>query len=49
MRLAVGNVVAYPQKQMPTGAFEKGHVLARDAVTVNNAIDKGAVLEIERK
>jgi hypothetical protein len=45
----VWNVVAHLQIQMPTGAFEKGHVLARDPATIDNAIGEGAVLEIERK
>jgi hypothetical protein len=31
------------------GAFEKGHVLARDPATIDNAIGESAVLEIERK
>ena len=48
-RLAVGNVIAHLEKQLPTGALEKGHVLAGNPTASDNAICESAVFDIERK
>jgi len=48
-RLAVGNVVAHLQMQVPTGALEKGHVLAGDPTASDDAIGERAVLDVEGK
>ena len=46
-RLAVGNIVAHLQMQVPKRAFEKGQVYGGNPATTDNAIGESAVFEVE--